>query len=255
MVFAVSDLAPNPMYIFTNLQLNLLTQSFVSEDHLKRHSIRIFEAFLGCTNKLERDYAQEKIAEEASKADKIIIRGRLPTTLKIRHHIHEDGSMEEQPKRRRGPMRTYFDGSSIEHLGHAVAVCIDQSAGTITTQCPKGYDLNPKATALLGKVFPGYAWETVRYRQQQDQHSCAPLTLRNIFTFAGVMAPAETVDIMAWRAALTDRLEDYDRYAEANPATTTAAVVKCDNMLNFKIYGDNIPIYRRRYAAPMPQGL
>lgn len=237
------------------MQSRLLTQSFVSQEHLKRHSIRIFETFLGCTNKLERDYAEEKITEEASKADKIIIRGRLPTTLKIRHHIHEDASMEEQPKRKRGPMRTYFDGSSIKRLGHAVAICIDQNAGTITTQCPKGYDLNPRAAALLTKIFPGYTHDTIRHRQQEDQHSCGPLTLRNIFAFAGVMDPVETVDIKAWRAELSRGLEDVDRYAEANPDTVTAAVMKFDRLLSFKIHGENLPVYCQRYAAPAPQGL
>ncbi len=69
------------------------------------------------------------------------------------------------------------------------------------------------------------------------------------------MDPVETVDVMAWRAELSRGLEDYDRYAESNPDTVTAAVMKFDRAVSFKIHGDNLPVYYQRYRPPVPAAL
>lgn len=240
------------MYLFTTLEAELLVLSVVPPHYRRTNGIEILKISLRCGNDLERGHAQRKLTALSPDLEKIIIMASVPTTLKMRHHIHEDGSMEEQPDRKGGPMRTYFDGSHIVRLSHAVAVCIDKKAGTITTQCPKGYDLNPKAAAILANVFPGYAHETVRRRQQEDQHSCLPLTLLNVFAFAGQMKPAEKVDILSWRAALLDRLSLYEAAAADFPESGLAMAFNDQKNLMRETWGENLPVFCRKYAQPAP---
>lgn len=244
------DNTPNPMYLFTRLETELLVQSYVPADYRRRHGIEILNIALRCSNVLERDFVTRKLSALPEETEKIILRGIIPTTLKVRHHIHEDGGMEEQPKRKDGPLRTYFDGSHIAQLSHAIAVCIDRNAGTITAQCPKGYDLNPKATATLDKLFPDYGHETYRHRQQEDQHSCGPLTLRNIFAFAGVMEPVAKVDILSWRADLLGGLREYERFARQEPDSGLAAEFNEQKKFMHETWGDDVPVFCRKYASP-----
>jgi hypothetical protein len=239
---------PNPMYIFSPTEAGLLRSLYVSAKYREKNSLVI----LGVPFVSVKDPDDLKIYIEgmSEDADRIIISGVFATTLKTPHHIHENGEMEEQPGRE-GPIRTYFDGSSINNLGHAVAICIDRSERTITTQCPKGYDLETQAANILDSVFKGFAHHTITHKQQEDQHSCLPLTLRNIFAFAGVMPAKEKIDIMEWRGELLDELRHLHAYAHRS---------KNDNLKRIFEQNDReeearranmpVPIYAQKYADP-----
>lgn len=237
---------PNPMYIFTSIEAQLLRSIYVPDQYRRKNSLALVTVpFVAAWT--DPDDVRDYIIDKAGDADKVIITGVFASTLKTPHHIHENGDMEETPGRE-GPIRTYFDGSSLTQLGHAVAIHIDRPERKITTQCPKGYDLEPFAAKLLDTIFAGYAHETVRQKQQTDQHSCLPITLRNIFAHAGVMPPANAFDIGAWRSELLDELHRLQIYAQKSGIDTLQCTFQAnDDALAGRRIGSKVPIYARKY--------
>lgn len=242
---------PNPMYIFSSIEANILRSYHVPKDYREENSLVIFSVPFHYSKK-NRSEVKQYVAGMSQIHDKIIISAGLPSTLTVPHHIHENGSMEEQPGRK-GPIRTYFDGSSIKNLGHAVAICIDKTQGTITTQCPKGNELPSKAAKLLNEIFKGYSHQTVRHKQQEDQHSCAALNLRNIFAFAGVLPPQEKVDVMEWRSELLSDLARLKKISRMPGQDSLKNAFDRERRAMAASFQGNLPIYCQPYAKPAPQ--
>lgn len=248
------SLSPNPMYIFREEERDVLKGVYMRAGLVDSSSVRLgninFRHKTGSLSfKLNNRGHPDVIGIETlfssiqeDGAEKIILDGFFPSTLNIPHHIHEDASREDFPERK-GPMRTYFDGSSLQTLGHAVAICIDNIAGTITTQCPWGYDFSEMGEEILQGAYPQYGRITLRHKQQEDTHSCAVLTLHNMFSMAGIHPAQEKIDIRAWRSELLGHLRGHEEkhgpVAEEFPLTP-------DELRSS--YGHTNPIFRQRYA-------
>lgn len=237
---------PNPMYIFTKIEERILRSFYIPIDYREKHSLTVFNASFAYPQKRRSD-VKKYISGMSVNHDKIIISGGFRSTLTVPHHIHEDGSMEEQPGRK-GPIRTYFDGSSIAQLGHAAAICIDKKQGTITTQCPKGRELDKRAVKLLGEIFQGYSHETIRFHQQEDQHSCVALTLLNTFALAGVMPPQQSVDVMAWRSTLLHDLKRLEKVSVSSPDSDLKKAFEQNRTILAQTYHGTLPVYCQKYA-------
>ena len=199
----------NPMYTFTDFEIEALCSIYqrhsgVSNDRLVFREIDFRDKN---TNKIKNPILQLLQDKNAyADTEKIIYNAYFPTTLTIPHHIDEGGNKIDQPERE-GPIRTYFDGSYISSLGHAIAIEIDNKNQKITTQCPHGYDFPIQSEFSLTRPYPNYDRVTLRHKQQQDSHSCTALTLHNMFAMAGFHEVQSSIDIQSWRSELLSTLE------------------------------------------------
>lgn len=214
-------LIPNLLYLFNRLEEKLLIDWYLPLSMREEFSIAVSHVNF---NHASTGMNAEEILKwsEQAPARKVILNASFQTTLKVPHHIHEDGSMEEMPGRV-GPFRTYFDGYAIQNLGHAIAICIDKDAQVITTQCPKGYDLPAYAEIILRRRYPDYERATIRMQQQKDHHSCLPLTIYNMLSLAGAKQAKAEIDIIEWRRELLTTLENIE--ATANPKSWQGAAI------------------------------
>ncbi len=242
---------PNPMYLFSSYEAIILTDIYRSVHGVSEEGVLFSRLHCIFNEESLPDDTILQIREDMfTDADKIIYRALFPTTDQTPHHIHEDGSRENQSGRD-GPIRTYFDGSYIENLGHAVAICIDRKGGTITTQCPNGYDLPEEGKEILESVCPTYQHITMKAQQQKDAHSCVPLTLYNMFAMAGIYLPQQTIDIQAWRSELLQVLKNFQI-----PHHSTFALdengekVRMSERVIERIHGRPDPVFHQRYVSP-----
>lgn len=205
----MSTRKPNPMYLFSSAEEYLLTGHFIPKKMAREFSIAVNSIRLD--NEFGIVFAGALLRDfERSDYQTLVLSCCFNTTLKTPHHIHEDASMELTPDRE-GPFRTYYDGSSVDRLGHAIAVCIDKRDGLITTRCPKGYDLSDRNKSLLLRHLPDYDHVNIRERQQYDEHSCMSYTIYNMLAFAGVKSLYAPIDILDWRGEMLDTLEGIEK--------------------------------------------
>lgn len=242
-LFMVMLRTPNPMYILSGRETAVLTDIYMREHgdlsnvYVGSTSFAILPKLRSLGTRLVRAMLSD-IRNEAESAQKIILNAGFLTTLKTPHHIHENGDGEDQPGRE-GPIRTYFDGSHINNLGHVVAISIDKEAQCITTQCPWGNDFPEPAENILRDVFPNFDRVTLRAKQQKDLHSCGPLTLYNIFSMAGIHEAKVNIDIQAWRSELLEKLEAFEVVHGAIKQKPEAACLE--------EYGHLNPVFHQRY--------
>lgn len=244
---------PNPLYILMEAEVRTLLSLYISDIYQGRNKLWLGHAVLrddimnveeGGQSYRQYIKSEWKRALADPDTDKLIVRFSTDSTMKVPHHIHRDGNFEEIPGRE-GPLRTYYDGSFIEHLGHAVAVCVDKIEGSITTQCPRGKDISPLAEEMLSETFAGFTNTAVREVQQTDVHSCMFYTLKNIFAFAGMeIMPADGCDndVKKLRKAILNDIDYICRISQPLSEMITG-------MRNKEQKGI-VPVYRLPYLQP-----
>ncbi len=239
---------PNPMYIFSSWERRFLMAVYQRASSAvlpttKFGTVNFSFARSWNPKLLEEDTALVEALPKTAQAptEKLILEASFSAMLNIPHHIHKDGRREDQADRS-GPIRTYFDGSHIASLGHAVMIEIDHNVKTVTTQCPRGYNFPEQGEKILHGIYPTYERVTLRLNQQKDSHSCAALTLHNIFARAGLHDFQEEIDVKSWRSELLGALERYEtHYNVKEPPFLTPSEKR-------EVFGSCNPVFHQRYV-------
>lgn len=240
---------PNLMYIFSSAETKMLLEAYAPpQEYLWQGTLITIVGRHFCHPMLaERMKERLRMWRGIGLVKKVVIEATFPTTLIEPHHILEDGTQVDQPGRE-GPFRTYFDGSFINKLGHAVVVCIDKESRTITTQCSRGKDFAQSGEDILHDVFPDYERLTIRTVQQTDVHSCTAYALYNVLAMAGVKPVRDDLDILEWRAELLDKLDELGVKGEVSKSWLAEAWCYAKGPREAIQRWHNPPIYAKRYA-------
>lgn len=248
---------PNLMYLFTTNEAIELTQIYADKASSTKEDVVIHSLSF-----LPDDYFSYEtppnpadILDKDKNIDtlKIIYNARFPSTIKTPHHILPNGEQQHSTKHTTA-FRTYFDGSYIDKLSHAVAIGIDHKNKSITTQCPHGDAFSDDGEIVLQSIYPNYERVTIRHKQQQDEHSCVPLTLHNIFSMANFHEPQDSISILEWRKELLRTLEEHSiqQYSEADMDNLTPERFYASlERINKKDHGNPNPIWTQRYQAEL----
>lgn len=227
---------PNPLYLFTVKEVFDVANTLFPQE--ERETIGLNYVYLDfCSDEsvsMKLPQMNFQHYRQCWKDCTFVALTILPSPLQTPHHVHEDGSIEMMPGRE-GPVRTYYDGSSIASLVRTAVTVINHELGTITTQCPRGLDFTDEAEHAIQAIYGDFKRVKITDVQQTDHHSTNLYTLYNMLAMSGLRQPRTQLDAAAWRAEVMDVLKIAE--ADAEPGRKPSSP---------PITGD-APVYRKRY--------
>lgn len=236
MAFSLISNKPNPLYLFSIREVFDVANEFLPQE--EREAIGLNYVYLDfCSERSLRQALPLMNLEhyrECWKDRTFIALTVLPSPLRTPHHVNEDGSLEMMPGRD-GPIRTYFDGSTISSLVRTAVTCINHEYGTITTQCPRGLEFPEPVEETIAAVYGDFKRVKITDVQQTDEHSSNLYCLYNMMAMSHLRQPRSHIDVAAWRSEVMDILKDHEAAEAANDAKTAPAATA------------PTPIFRKRY--------